>query len=376
MRSPNERNYWSRLDHLRLFAALLVMASHVWHFAGGPNAPHTTSALLSIVQNGHVGVSLFLVLTGYLFTTIVNDNPGTLIYSAFVKNRALRILPLLTVLFFVFLSIDKAQHNGTTVLSLLLLQLNVGDEMSGFGQASFPVGVWWTTSVELQFYLVFPFIVAFFRKLGFRYLLGLMAIFIMVRIAIYGIKGDMYWAQYHSIVGRMDQFLIGMAAAQVHRDRPALLRRISPYLLTASLVALPIFCAWYRDVPWFESIFSFTAEALIFAGLIVGYQALPVRIPAMLDKALSKAGELTFSIYLLHPMVLAALMARFGFPRFTSIFSLNVLLYLLVFLIPPVMLMSKLTFECIEKPFLSMRVRYFSLVEEQQGPGRSSGSAK
>jgi len=359
MRSPNEKNYWSRLDHLRLLAALLVMASHVWRFAGGPNAPHTTSTLLSVVQNGHVGVSLFLVLTGYLFTSIVNDNSGTLIYSAFIKNRALRILPLLTVLFFVFLSIDKAQHNGTTVLSLLLLQLNVGDEMSGFGQASFPVGVWWTTSVELQFYLVFPFIVAFFHKLGYRYLFGLIAIFIMVRVAIFGIKGDMYWAQYHSIVGRMDQFLIGMVAAQLHRDRPAMLRRIAPLLFTASLVALPIFCAGYRDVPWFESIFAFTVEALIFAALIVGYQALPVRIPPMLDRALSKAGELTFSIYLLHPMVLAALMAQFGFPHFTSSFTLNVMLYLLLYLIPPVLLLSKLTFECIEKPFLSLRGRYF-----------------
>jgi peptidoglycan/LPS O-acetylase OafA/YrhL len=246
------------------------------------------------------------------------------------------------------------------VLHLLLLQLNTGDAMSGFGQDHFPVGVWWTTAVELQFYLVFPFIVAFSRRLGMRYLVGLVAVFILIRVGIFCIKGNLYWPEYHSIIGRMDQFLIGMAAAQWHHGRRRLADRAAPWLFVAALVSLPVFCATYRDAEWFEAILSFTVEGLIFAALIVGYQALPVRIPAALDRLLSRGGELTFSMYLLHPTVLAALMTKIGFVAPTPYFSVNVALYLLLVLLPPVLLVSKLTFECIEKPFLSLRVRYFA----------------
>ncbi|MDB5894067.1 MAG: acyltransferase [Rhodoferax sp.] len=360
MRSLNEKNYWSRLDHLRLFAAVLVMASHVWHYADGPHLPHTTSVWLAVVPQGHVGVSLFLVLTGYLFTSIVNDNRGEIVYRAFVRNRILRIFPLLTVLFFVLLCVGKEDFNGASVLHLLLLQLNTGDAMSGFGQRHFPVGVWWTTAVELQFYLVFPFIVAFMRRLGVRYLAGLLAVFILIRLGIFCIKGNLYWAEYHSIIGRMDQFLIGMAAAQWHHARRRQVERAAPVLLVGALLLLPVFCATYRDAPWFEAVLSFTVEGFIFAALLLGYQALPVRIPPMLDRVLSRGGELTFSMYLLHPTVLAALMTKFGFFAATPWFSVNVALYLLFVLLPPVFLVSKLTFECIEKPFLSMRVRYFA----------------
>ena len=360
MRSLNERNYWSRLDHLRLFAALLVMASHVWHYAGGPHLPHTTSPWLAVVPQGHVGVSLFLVLTGYLFTSIVHDNRGEIVYLAFVRNRILRIFPLLTVLFFVLLCVGKADYDGASVLHLLLLQLNIGDAMSGFGQRHFPVGVWWTTAVELQFYLVFPFIVAFMRRLGLRYLAGLVAIFILIRLGIFCIKGNLYWSEYHSIVGRMDQFLIGMAAAQWHRARRRQVERAAPVLFVGGVLLLPVFCATYRYAPWFEAILSFTVEGFIFAALLLGYQALPLRIPPAIDRLLSRGGELTFSIYLLHPTVLAALMTKFGFLAFTPWFSVNVALYLGFVLLPPVLLVSKLTFECIEKPFLSLRVRYFA----------------
>ncbi|MDR5855193.1 acyltransferase [Caballeronia sp. LZ062] len=359
MRSPNEKKYWSRLDHLRFFAALLVMLAHMWAYAGGPFSPHSTGFLVSVIQEGHIGVGLFLVLTGYLFTSIALDNQGTILYWRFVKNRALRIFPLLTVMFFVLLCVGKLQVSGDTVLNLLLLQLNVGDEMSGFGQKLFPVGAWWTTSVEFQFYLIFPFILLFFRKSGPQYLVGLISVFILIRLCIFGIKGDAYWLEYHSIVGRMDEFLIGMLAAWLHRTYRSRVDRLSLLLLAGSLALIPAYCFWYRDVPLIDVVFSFTLEGIIFAALIIGYQSPMLPIPRIVDRILAKGGELTFSIYLLHTPIADALFRSGMLPHISRSATVTTMVYAFVILLPITLLVSKLTFSYIEKPFMDLRVAYF-----------------
>ncbi len=359
MRSPNENKYWSRLDHLRLYAALLVMLAHVWAYAGGDFEPHTTGFFVSVIQEGHIGVGLFLVLSGYLFTSIALDNQGTILYWRFVKNRALRIFPLLTVMFFVLLCVGKLQFSGDTVLNLLLLQLNVGDEISGFGQKLFPVGAWWTTSVEFQFYLIFPFIFLFVRKQGPQYLVGLLTVFILIRLCLFAIKGDVYWLEYHSIIGRMDEFLIGMLAACLHRSHRARIDAISLALLAGSLVLMPVYCFWYRDIPLIDAVFSFTLEGIIFAAFIVGYQSPMLHIPRFADRLLARGGELTFSIYLLQAPIAEAL-ARSGLlPHISRSTTVTTLFCAFVIMLPLTVLVSKLTFLYIEKPFMDLRVAYF-----------------
>ena len=59
--------YLSRLDHLRFFAAFLLV---VHHFRGNIEYDFGSNFLSFIMlwlNNGSTGVSLFLVLSGYLF---------------------------------------------------------------------------------------------------------------------------------------------------------------------------------------------------------------------------------------------------------------------------------------------------------------------
>ena len=66
-------HYLSRLDHLRFYAAILLVFHH---FSGGIQQPEKINSLSSFfelwVARGATGVSLFLVLSGFLFCIITD----------------------------------------------------------------------------------------------------------------------------------------------------------------------------------------------------------------------------------------------------------------------------------------------------------------
>ena len=73
----------SRIDHLRAIAALLVAT---WHFTHTYVSPKVVPAwgILSIVEEGHTGVSLFCVISGFIFTYLYADSG--IAYSAFIRK--------------------------------------------------------------------------------------------------------------------------------------------------------------------------------------------------------------------------------------------------------------------------------------------------
>jgi len=57
------------LDHLRLLAALMVLAFHMFHYGFGNWQPAPYATVMGWVVEGHSGVALFFVLSGFLFMT-------------------------------------------------------------------------------------------------------------------------------------------------------------------------------------------------------------------------------------------------------------------------------------------------------------------
>jgi peptidoglycan/LPS O-acetylase OafA/YrhL len=62
MRSGNTA-YIERLDHLRFFAAVLVLLFHSWLLTGG-----ATRGILQIqiINQGQIGVQLFMLISGFI----------------------------------------------------------------------------------------------------------------------------------------------------------------------------------------------------------------------------------------------------------------------------------------------------------------------
>jgi peptidoglycan/LPS O-acetylase OafA/YrhL len=82
------------LDHIRAFVALLVF---MWHLSHPPYGltpfryvPHFFG--LSLFNEGHTGVALFMMLSGFIFSLLSSGKEIEL--GQFYKNRFSRVFPL------------------------------------------------------------------------------------------------------------------------------------------------------------------------------------------------------------------------------------------------------------------------------------------
>jgi len=123
LESPN-RDKNREVEQLRGWAALLVLFYHSIHsgaaaigvqgwLAAGNNP------LAALLFEGHTGVALFMVLSGYILAT------GTfgkdISYAGFLRNRFLRIFPLMIVVLVFSLYTAKDLDLGKAVAPFLLL---------------------------------------------------------------------------------------------------------------------------------------------------------------------------------------------------------------------------------------------------------------
>ncbi|HII3576069.1 TPA: hypothetical protein ACY3LW_004920, partial [Enterobacter asburiae] len=82
-----------------------------------------------------------------------------------------------------------------------------------------------------------------------------------------------------------------------------------------------------------------------------------IKLPDWLDNTLSKLGEVSYSQYILHVLLIGFINSYTGWLELVVDPKLNAIFNFLLFL-PIVLIFSKLSYELIEKPFLQMRKKY------------------
>lgn len=163
--NPDLNEYRADIDGLRAIAVLAVVLFHagVTGFGGG-----------------YVGVDVFFVISGYLITQILRrdiNQTGRIDIVDFYERRVRRIVPALLVFFAftlaagyaVFMPDDLVELAKETLASLLFVS-NVkfwrGADYWFSGVR--PLLHTWSLSIEEQFYLFFPLLLAFLAKRGAR----------------------------------------------------------------------------------------------------------------------------------------------------------------------------------------------------------------
>ena len=147
------------LDGLRAISIGLVL---FWHLCGTSNFfPRSVFAPLG--DFGNLGVRVFFVISGFLITFLMLDEieaTGTVSLKRFYLRRSLRIFPASYVfILFVFLS---SRLGWPTLLPGDLFHA-VTYTVNYDKHSSWEVGHLWSLSVEEQFYLLWPALIAFFR---------------------------------------------------------------------------------------------------------------------------------------------------------------------------------------------------------------------
>ena len=156
------------LQGLRGVAVLLVVLCH----AGVPG-----------LRGGYIGVDVFLVLSGYLITSLLLHEAtatGSVSLVAFYARRARRILPAATLTLVataliatLTLPYTRADQIVQDVLWATFFAANVhaaavGTDYFTAGQPPSPVQHFWSLAVEEQFYLVWPALLVLVLAVGLR----------------------------------------------------------------------------------------------------------------------------------------------------------------------------------------------------------------
>jgi peptidoglycan/LPS O-acetylase OafA/YrhL len=347
-------------------AALIVLVFHVFHTFFGHWQPQARFSGIGWIVEGHTGVTLFFVLSGYLFMSIAMRMNGDINYRSFLRNRVLRIFPLYIVFFVVAISIGRDAFRPMDFLYVIFSNIGLAPTSN-----QFITGAAWTIGVELGFYIVFPFLARFALEQGPSYLPRLVLLLLLLKWGAYSMSDRPTHMIYSTLLGRLDQFLIGMWAAQLVKGVfSAQLRSglhggflfAAAFGVWAALEAQSLWASYFLANPiqgaW---VLWPTFEALMWSLLLVTYASWQGSFGVLIEKVLARAGEISFSIYLWHALVIHALVRALGdqWPHLLSKASWHVwAVVFTVTVIAVTWVIASLSYKTIELPFTQLRRRY------------------
>jgi len=362
MKSSSGEHYVA-LDHIRAFAVFLVFAFHYLHGWVGfpvPNDYRTAFFPLSIVNQGHTGVSLFMALSGYLFAKLLDGKRVN--YAAFFWNRILRLFPLLIVVF-VICGVQIWLYKPPSHLQIYIALLRQGWYRPLInGLPSWPNGAW-SIVAELHFYALLPLILFVDRRSKLA-LPAIVLAALALRTWLFVQAGDVQALSYFTLVGRIDLFVLGIAAYD-YRRYVANRHLLVALVFTAFLLMYAQFnmqASFAKGNPSLSSpgaiwIYLPTLEGLVYGLLIAYYDSTYQPANTGFSKILGLIGAYSYSIYLLHFFVvyhLSGLVNR-HIMRLDN-FYLACAWALICFL--TMLPIGYLSFRFIEAPFLKFRRRY------------------
>lgn len=340
MRSDNIL-YNPDLDVLRGAAATMVF---VWHFVHFDDLIPMTAYWpgLALIEEGHVGVSLFMVLSGYLFFKITWGKAVD--WWHFARNRIVRIAPLLIVtqLLWVVLGLfTSATYAPANLLAGLVFPSWTGGA--------------WSIAVEMHFYLLLPVLLLVMQRRPSR-LLPLYLIAAAIPIA-FALPPDI--AGY-TIIGLLSHFLIGGLLALYLPKIPAW-AGAGVFLLFVAY--LEMFNLGGGHAAFIENEHSWLApsfprwiiEGVGFAGLMAWVLNSDWRIKdSALWRGAAWLGKVSYSVYLLHFFLLIGWFKALAWLGVGD--TVRLLSILPCFAV--LLLVSAISYRLIEAPFLKRRVRY------------------
>ena len=209
------RGHIAELDGLRGVAIFLVILHHFWP-AVGPLV-----GWKPVIHLGWMGVDLFFVISGFLITGILLDTRGDRGYFRnYLARRALRVFPLyylMVITAFIvipwaqagtFWDTEFVQESGSPLWYLFYLG-NVREAITGT-EPAYILAPLWSLSIEEQFYLSFPLLVALLeRRTLAKVLVGMVVLAPVFRTVMLLLFPENERIQYLATPSRMDVLALG-----------------------------------------------------------------------------------------------------------------------------------------------------------------------
>jgi len=310
------RCYFPAFDGIRAVAILAVFINHY-----------------SVLSYGHLGVSVFLVLSGFLITgVLLRSREQADKWKTFYMRRTLRIFPLYWGFWLVVVCLTGVLHvmwNRGNLLYLpyagnmiwsfyggrwgapeAMVHLGFLPDAAGHARHFLLVGHFWTLAVEEQFYLFWPMLVFWPKRVEtvLRLCVGTIVVVSLAKL------GFAFWSPgFPSEMVRLtplrcDEFAFGgVAATLVYLGKSGRLMRWSNWLVGVSLVGVVCACVVNSEFAtklggarW-DFLVSLPVTDVLAVGLIVAGMA-PRSIVArgLSWKPFVRLGQISYGFYVFH----------------------------------------------------------------------------
>ena len=346
--------YFIGLDHVRAVAAFLVFAWHFILFSSGYSAPPPVFPL-SLVTEGHTGVALFMALSGYLFAKLLDGK--NIKYASFIWNRFLRLTPLLMV---VIVLVGIQQYFSFPALLATrseVLAAYIKSVICGVIMPSLPNGAW-SITVEFHFYLMLPVLLFLTSRWKYSLIFVLFAA-VVLRCLLYQHLGQIQTLSFWTIIGRIDQFLLGILAYQFRRNISG-----RKFFVLGVLFLFTVFY-WYFDsqggyvLSTSSSMWIYipTLEGVAYALAIAWYDNSFEHSTGRVSRFIALIGTYSYSIYLLHLFIVPTLSSTISkhIIDLSNVYIAMLFSGFCFFLMIPI---GYVSYKFIELPFLKFRTRY------------------
>lgn len=327
----------SPLDGLRGLLASMVFLHHfyityTWKTTGNWIRPEG-----NLMNNtGAVSVSLFFLITGYLFLNMLQK--PTMDWKKLYLSRIKRIMPLyylvsLIIIVITLITIDTTYTTQELIKWLIHWLTFRGDDLAGFPTATMIAAVNWTLIYEWGFYLALPAIYAITRKK----IPSKLVLVVTVLLCI--------WVSKHT--NNSLYLLFAVSYGAIHFKQP--IQRLIQHRITLLNILLPLLLI---VILCFTKAYTFPQKLLLgilFSFIVNGYSFFNI----LNNRSLKLLGDTSYSIYLLHGLVLYiafTLLPGFDFTQSRLHYFLT---FPVIFVI--VIAISFLSYLYIERPFLSKK---------------------
>jgi len=364
-RITSNQIYLAEIDGLRFLAITAVTLFHIYGFFVNKtqelgikfvDGPKDYAIFHRFLLNADRGVPLFFVISGFIlclpFANYITNNGKKIELKQYYLRRVTRLEPpyfiVMICLFVAHLLLRT--HTFETLLPSLLASLVYSHNLI-FHHVPLLTVVAWSLEVEIQFYILAPFLFKILY-LPAKYiqllLIGLIVLFVTLQ--------HYYPPSFLSLYGSIQHFLIGILIADFY------VRGIGTTTLQKKWVlplAVVLFLLMFLLPVQEESNFwSRLMQSLLFP-FIIGLFCYITFINNTLKKIFSYKfipiiGGMCYTIYLVHYSVIS-MIGRFTINiSFTNYFLPSFFLQLILLVIP-VLLVSGVFYLYVERPFMSKK---------------------
>jgi peptidoglycan/LPS O-acetylase OafA/YrhL len=328
----------SLINLCRALSIFLVLAQHVNNRNAVCAVPQDHLIRLfygRFTSNGIYGVTMFFVLSGYLITRLIAEMPGGLYrpdFKDFYIRRIGRIIPLLLLISLIGILISTIGNpNGLDMdtcfknrdthysfgfwLSIYTFSFNWFHILNWRDSPTLALNwvVLWSLSIEEQFYLIYPAVLA--RIKTERRLIGLLGLIIvggpLYRQIAYWISPNNLSLAIYGSFGCFDQIAIGALLYLLSQKYKTLLSRNLGLCIQFCVCGVLVigFTFFSTNAIWngahgIQMIFGPTLISLGLFLFLLGGLHLGVFEKNRLLKGFSSIGRYSYGMYLLHATVL------------------------------------------------------------------------